>query len=327
MNLDIIAQLPRADKGTTRQTIALKADGSMWRLPLLYVTGAESGPTLVVTAAVHGDEYEGVEAIPRIFAQVDPKELCGTLLMIPVCNPAAYDAGTRNSPVDDLNLARVFPGDPAGTITERIADWLTQKLFTQADFYIDLHSGGIAAMIPTLVGYIHDDGELGQRSLAAAQAFGAPVLWGHPLPLPPGRTISAAVELGVPSLYTEAPGGGYARPDDVACFRQGVLNVMRRLGMLAGDPVPRPLTHHLLGDGDLDTVTSAPVAGFFRAEVDLLAEVEAGQRLGAIRDLFGKELVAIRSERTGVVILLRRIHRVQRGDGLAHVTQRCHGGD
>ena len=90
----------------------------------------------------------------------------GTLLMIPVCNMAAYATAIRNSPVDGLNLARVFPGSETGTLTQRIA------------------------------------------SLAAARVFGAPVLWGHPPPMPPGRTISAAIDLGVPCLYTEAAGAG-----------------------------------------------------------------------------------------------------------------------
>ncbi len=319
-----VSELPRAHKATDWLAFAPRADGGTWRLPLLYVTGAASGagpgPVLVVTAAVHGDEYEGVEAIPKVFQQVEPEGLRGTLVMVPVCNMPAYEAATRSSPIDGLNLARVFPGDEGGTVTQRIAHWFTQKLLTPADFFIDLHSGGSFGIIPTLIGYIHDDGNLGQRSQAGARAFGAPVLWGHPLPLAAGRSVSAATELGVPSLYTEAPGGGYARPDDVACFTQGVINVMRHLDMLDGAPEPRPTTHHLMGDGNLDSVISAPVAGFFRAEVELLDEVAAGQRLGTICDLFGTRLAEVTSDQAGVVILLRRFHRVHAGDSLAHVT-------
>ena len=315
-----ISQLPRHSREAGWLEVAPRADGGMWRLPFLYVTGASAGPTLVVTAAVHGDEYEGVAAIPRVFQQVQPADLRGTLLMVPVCNMPAYEAGTRSSPIDGLNLARVFPGDAHGTLTQRIAHWITEKLLRSADFFIDLHSGGVAANIPTLVGYIHSDDELGRRSLAAAKAFGAPVLWGHPPPVPPGRSISAATTLGVPSLYTEAPGGGYARPDDVDCFATGVLNVMKHLGMLAGEPQSRPMTHHLLGSGDLDQVIGAPVAGYFRAEVALLEEVSAGQRLGTIQDFAGRVTAEVHADRDGVVIMLRRIPRVHVGDGLAHVT-------
>lgn len=300
--------------------VAGRADGGCWRLPLMAIKGVDSGPTLVVTAAVHGDEYEGIATIPMVFEQVTPAQLRGTLLMVPVCNMPAYEAAHRSSPIDGLNLARVFPGDANGTITQRIAFWLRETFLQRADFYIDLHSGGVAATIPTLIGYLHDTSPMGQRSLAGARAFGAPILWGHPLPITPGRTVSAATDLGVPWLYTEAPGGGYARPDDIACFTQGVINVMRWLTMLDGAPAPRPLRHHLFGDGDLDSVITATAAGYFQATVQLLDPVIVGQRLGVVYDLFGNELQVVHADQEGIVIMLRRLHRVHVGDGLAHIT-------
>lgn len=312
--------LPPGQKVTGWLDVATRADGGVWRLPLLYVTGQAPGPTLVVTAAVHGDEYEGVEAIPQIFQQIAPADLRGKLVMVPVCNMPAYEAATRSSPIDGLNLARVFPGDANGTITQRIAYWIAEKLLRHADFYIDLHSGGATYNIPTLIGYVRDAGPMGQRAEAGARAFGAPVLWGHPLPTAPGRTVSAATDFGVPWLYTEAPGGGYARPDDVACFGQGVRNVLCWLGMLDGTPQPRPMTHHLFGDGNLDQVIDAAVSGYFRAEVNLLDPVVAGQRLGVVRDLFGQVIQEVNADQAGVVIMLRRFHRVHVGDGLAQIT-------
>lgn len=317
-----IPTLPRGHQQTGWLEVATRADGNVWQLPLLYVTGHQPGPTLIVTAAVHGDEYEGIETIPLVYQQVQPAALHGTLVMVPVCNMPAYETVQRSSPLDGLNLARVFPGERTGTITQRIAYWLREKLLSYADFYIDLHSGGVAYDISTLIGYIRDEGQLGQASFAGAKAFGAPVLWGHPLPIAPGRTVSAATDLGVPSLYTEAPGGGYARPDDLACFTQGVLNVMKHLGMLVGAPQPRPMTHHLFGDGDLDSVIDASVAGYFRAEVTLLTEVKTGQRLGVVQDFFGEIKQAVVADQDGVVIMLRRVHRVNVGDGLVHITGR-----
>ena len=214
-----LTNLERGRKSARWLDISPRVEGGWWQLPLLTVTGAEAGPTLVVFAGVHGDEYEGVEAIHRIAEQFRPSELRGTLLMVPVCNVAAYAVATRNSPVDGLNLARVFPGSKTGTLTQQIAHWLTVKLISAADFFIDLHSAGVVSDIPTLAGYIHSDDDVGRRSLAAARLFGAPVLWGHPPPVPPGRTLSAALEQGVPCLYTEAAGAGRARPQDVDCFR------------------------------------------------------------------------------------------------------------
>ena len=315
-----VSTLPRNYNGMDWLDVAPRADGSLWRLPFMVITGAETGPTLVVTAGVHGDEYEGMEAIPKIFERVLSQELQGTLLMLPICNKPAYEVAQRSSPVDGLNLARVFPGDEHGTITQQIAYWITEKFLSHANFFIDLHSAGIAYDIPTLVGYLHSEDDLGQRSRAAAEAFGAPILWGHPLPIPPGRSISAATDLGVPSLYTEAPGGGYTRPKDIECFVTGVVNVMKHLGMVSGSPERLPMTHHLLGDGNLDTVISASTAGRFQTLVNLLDEVKQGDCLGKIQDPFGQTIEEITADSDGIVIMIRRIHRVEVGDGLLHLT-------
>lgn len=317
-----ISRLPCDSKASAWLEVGSRADGGDWRLPLLYVIGATAGPTLIVLGAVHGDEYEGVETIPEVFRQVESHALRGALLMVPICNVPAYESVLRNSPIDGLNLARVFPGDPNGTITQRIAHWITQKLFKPADFVIDLHSGGVTAEIPSLIGFTHTHDELGRRSRAGALAFGAPVVWEHPPPMPPGRSLSAATDLGIPAIYTEAGGGGYAHPSDVSCFSTGVINVMKHLDMLDGQPQIQPVTHHLSGDGNMDSVISTPVAGYFRSDVALLDEVSPGQQLGTVRDPFGEVVAEITTESAGVVIMLRRIHRVHVGDNLAHVTGR-----
>ncbi len=275
-------------------------------------------------AGIHGDEYEGIAAIPQVFSAIKPQDLRGRLIMAPICNMPAYEAAQRSSPIDGLNLARVFPGDVNDSITSQIAWWLTRKLLPKADFLIDLHTGGIAYEIPKLIGYVQDSGELGQASLEAAAAFGAPVMWGHPLPLPAGRSISAATAMGIPSLYSEAPGGGRCDPDVVACFRDGVLNVMKHMDMISGDLKQRGLTHHLAGDGNLDTVIQAPVDGFFQREVSLLENVKWSQRLGAILDPIGVEVARVDADQDGVIIMLRGIPRVKAGDGLAHITQTYH---
>ena len=123
-----ISRLHSDSKASTWLEVGPRADGGDWRLPLLYVIGATAGPILLVLGAVHGDEYEGVETIPEVFRRIVPDALRGALLMVPICNVPAYESALRSSPIDGLNLARVFPGDPNGTITQRIAYWITQKL-------------------------------------------------------------------------------------------------------------------------------------------------------------------------------------------------------
>src|SRR3954469_961915 len=228
-------------------------DGNDLWLPVLAAAGQADGPTLAVLAGVHGDEYEGVRAIPQIFRALDLAQLRGRLIMVPVCNIPAYRTATRSSPIDGLNLARVFPGDARGTVTQRIAHALTEQVIAPANQLIDLHSAGVAYSMPTLVGYPYADTPHGQASRAAALAFGCDVVWAHPPdPSAGGRTISAAEAVGIPWIYPEAARGGRTLPQDVECYRSGVLNVMRHLGMLPGQPITQPLRCHLLGAGNTD---------------------------------------------------------------------------
>ena len=312
--------LAAGSKATGWLRVAQRPDGGFWELPLLYVSGDNEGPMLLVLGGVHGNEYEGVESIPRIFAATEPSQLRGRLVMLSVCNMPAYEAGSRNSPVDGHNLARVFPGDPDGSISMRIAYWIGQRFIAPSDFLIDLHSGGPETDIPTLIGYLHSDASDGRASQAAAHAFGAPVMWGHPPPNAPGRTCSFASDNGIPWLYTETSGGGRAGGDVLSVYVDGVLNVMKHLGMLEGDPKPRPTTHHLFGNGDLDEILTVSAAGFFRAEVDLLEEVAESQTIGTVCDLFGRRLETVRADRDGVVILLRRDPTVNVGTNVANIT-------
>jgi predicted deacylase len=303
--------------GTLRSSLQVLrwADGSELSLPLSTVRGETEGPTLALLAGVHGDEYEGIRAIPEILDTIEPRELRGTILAVPCCNPPAYLSATRTSPIDGLNLARVFPGDPRGTATQRIAHVLAEQVIGPASFLVDLHSAGIAYTMPTLVGYAADDTPLGRASAAAARAFGAPVMWGHPHdPTATGRTVSEAGDRGIPWLYTEAAGGGRTRDDDVQCYVRGVLNVLRHLGMLPDAPEPTPPALHLLGRGNLDASLVAGVSGYFVSDVALLEPVRAGQRLGRILGFAGELLEEITAPDAGRVVLIRGLPKITAGE-------------
>ena len=291
-------------------------DGNDLWLPVLAAAGTADGPTLAVLAGVHGDEYEGIRAIPQVFRALDPAELRGRLIMVPVCNVPAFRTATRSSPIDGLNLARVFPGDPHGTVTQRIAHVLTEQVIAPSNLLIDLHSAGVAYSMPTLVGYPYADTPPAHAARDAALAFGCTVLWAHPPdPAATGRSISAAEERGIPWIYTEAAGGGRALPEDVACYASGVLNVMRHIGMLPGQPEPRPLRCHLLGSGNTDAPIRAESSGYFVADVALLDTVEAGQTIGRVLDLAGETIEEIHAHAGGRVVMIRGLPVIHAGEG------------
>ena len=316
-----IQALTRNAKQVLALDLARMPDGNVLSLPALCAVGREPGPTLLVLAGVHGDEYEGIVAIPEIFRQLEPANLRGTFLAVPVCNVPAYLSATRSSPIDGLNLARAFPGDPNGSLTQRIAYWLGERVMRHADLIIDLHSAGIAYHLPMLVGYYRPDNELGRRTRGLALQFGADVVWAHPQ-IAAGRTLSFAAERGIPGLYTEAPGGGRVRPADVEMCVRGVLNSLKALHMLDGQAQPPTPTHRLVGSGDLDHMIAARHGGLFFSHVKLLDDVRAGDVLGEVRDLTGRTLQEIRSPVEGVVITTRGLLRVNAGDGLFALAQR-----
>ena len=134
--------------------ISARLDADSLLIPVLAVKGASGqGKTLVATAGVHGDEYEGMEAIFRTFEALDPSNLSGTFVAVPVVTLPAFWQATRANPVDGLNMARIFPGSSSGSMSERLAALMLEKVFRHADLYIDLHSSGRNYAMMTLVGY------------------------------------------------------------------------------------------------------------------------------------------------------------------------------
>lgn len=284
-------------------------------LPVFLVRGATEGKTLVVTAGVHGDEFEGVRTILDVHAELDPATMNGTMIAVPVANPPAFWNGTRTSPLDDGNLARAFPGVEHGSPTQVIAFHLGQSIIARADFYLDLHSAGVKRLMPSMVGYDVTD----PRSREAALIFGAPVAWGHPS-IQPGRTISFAALRGIPWLYTEARGAGRIDAEDLSMFKRGVLNLLRHLRMLPGRITATAVERFLYGDGDIDASICATRAGFLVPSVALLEEVQAGQELGRTVDLHGQLVESFQSRCEGVVAMIHIFPVVQPGDSVFLVT-------
>ena len=293
-------------------------DGQAFGVPLLAVRGS-AGPTLVVLACVHGDEFEGVAAIHELFRRLEPQRLRGTLLVVPMLNLPAAAVVHRFSPVDHLNLARTFPGRPDGTITERIAYYTDRHLIARADLLVDLHSAGSRYSMPTLCGYCTLDDDVGNRARAAAHAFGAPVVWQHN-EVPPGRTLSAAHARGIPSLYAETTGGTWLRPADVAIYVRGLFNLLRHLGMIDGSPELAGDPILLRGGGNLDLAITADVSGFLRSAVELLDTVEPGDLLGTVYDVYGSPVQEIRAPHGGRLVMRRETPVIFIGDMIYALT-------
>lgn len=287
------------------------------------IEGEQPGPHLLISGGVHGDEYEPMAAIRALGDRIDANELKGKLTLVPVMNEPAFAIRDRVAP-DGLDLARTFPGDPDGSVTERVAHAGAQ-LIRSADYYIDLHTGGRVAAILSLSGYsLHPDPEILETQRRMAQAFNLPLIWGTSPDLQ-GRSLSVARDAKVPAIYTELGKGNGCDPKGVGDYIDGCLNVMAELGML-DRPRPESRVRHVVEDprpasGHLQINYNAQASGFFEPAVGLADRVSAGDTLGVIVDPLGQVLETVTSTQTGLVLLIRALPRVDEGDNLAVILE------
>lgn len=283
-------------------------------LRVFRLSGERQGPTLALIGAIHGDEYEGPVVLSQLLARLDPGRLAGRLIVCPAANAAAVATSTRCSPDDGANLARCFPGDPSAEPTSALAALIATHVIAPADAVVDLHSGGTALTCPIFAGYTDSPGGLGARARDLATAFGAPVVWRHEPPTPPGRTMTFAEQRGIPGIYAEAGGGTYPPADVLDAYREGVLRVMGALGMIANAPPPSEPQIRLVGNGDLDNAVSAPASGICTRRVDALDRIDRGTVCFEIHDLDGKLLAAVKSATSGIAVFVRRSRWVEAGE-------------
>lgn len=285
---------------------------------------ARPGLRVVVFGGTHGDEIEGILAASRL-ATADIALVSGRLEIVPIVHEAAYRADSRTSPLDGGNLARVFPGDPAGTPTQRLADALQRQVLAGADLLIDLHTSGQTYDIPFLAGYIDDGRDRKGLGARAAKAFGADFVWRHDARAP-GRTISDMDA----AIYTEAPLAGPTDLGFVDRYVDGVRRVLVEIGMIAGRDAPPPAAKPsitIASGGDVDKdLQVATTAGLFIHKARQAEPVREGQLLGQVIDLAGTVLQELRAPHDGWVVVLKRRPHVVPGDALVGVAVADHGG-
>lgn len=221
----LLKNIPPSSK--LRSTIDVSGSLS---LPIRAVKGALSGPTLAITAGVHGCEYIGIEAARRIFNDIDPHCMKGNLIIIPTANPNGFYSGAKQIvPSCGQNLNRIFPGKADGTEAEMIAWALEQQLFPQADFLLDLHSGDCNENLTPLIFYPASASEtISSISRSAASALPIPYRIGS---LSRNGLYSYAAQCGLPSMILEIGGHGNWNENEVelclACIKRllGFLNI------------------------------------------------------------------------------------------------------
>lgn len=209
------------------------ASGMELRIPVHIVTGSQPGPTLGITAGIHGDEYLPLAAVREVVQQLDPGQLKGTVIALPVVNPLAIETQTRHTTTDMLNLNRVFPGDPHGWLTEQLAAVVCEQFLPEIEYLIDLHAGGAQPIVDYV--YIQNDEGM-------SRAFGFPALYrpAHPYT---GTLTGVAQDHNIACVVVEMGGGMLENDLYLARGVRGIYNVLKYLNMLPGTPeVPEQQT-------------------------------------------------------------------------------------
>lgn len=281
-------------------------------MPVHVVRGRRPGPTMFVSAALHGDELNGVEIIRRVLRMAALRSLRGTLVAVPIVNVHGFLRHSRYLP-DRRDLNRSFPGSEHGSVAARLAHVFVKEILKRADYGIDLHTGAVhRPNLPQIRANL-DDPET--RSLA--EAFGCPLMVNAALR--EGTLREYAYACGVPLLLYEA--GEALRFDEfsIRAGVRGITGVLRELRMLPlrgrRKSAPAPVIA-------LDSNwVRAPESGILRSVVDLGARVVKGQTLALVADPFGEREVEVTAEHAGVVIGRSNLPLAHAGDALYHVAQ------
>ncbi len=279
-------------------------------IPVYVKRGKRPGPTLFVSAALHGDELNGIEVVSRLIKSKSIERLRGTLIAVPIVNVYGVLAQSRYLP-DRRDLNRSFPGSKKGSLASRLANLFFNEIVSKCDYGIDLHTGAIhRSNLPQIRANL-DDPEV----LEMAKAFGIPVLLNADIR--DGSLRQAASDAGVKILLYEA--GQALRYDEfsIRAGLRGVINTMRHLGMLnkrrtKGHDIKRFIARE-------SGWVRASESGFVNHLAQLGDHVYKGDILASIADPFGDHRDDIICPAEGVVIGKQNIPLTQEGEAIYHI--------
>ena len=292
------------------------------RVPLYVACAPRTGPTVVAIGGTHGDEYEGPVGLKNLIGALDPATLvAGRLIVIPVLNVPAFQAGQRPSPLDGGNMNRAFPGRADGAITARIARFVTDEVLARADVVIDIHAAGRGMELARCASFHHVADPARFREFAAvARLFGLPFALVYTSGMGSGLLTEQAEAMGKITIGGEF---GYGASTDLRGVRwahHGTLNVLRHFGLLDSPIVdllpPGVERQRLVAATDIDRYITAPIRGISEPLVPLGSFVTAGTPVARLHDFdrIDEPGVTIRADGDGYVLMRRFQALTEQGD-------------
>lgn len=313
------ARAMRGQKATGVIAVPAGSDAAT-NIPVAVVNGAKPGKLLALVSGAHGTEYTSIIALEQLITRLDPQQISGTVIVVPLVNVPSFEKIVPHiNPVDGQSMNRKYPGKMDGTQTERASYLITKQVVEPADHLIDLHGGDLDESLRPY-SYWTRTGNARQDMISREMvlAFGLDHIIISERPKDPAASIyleNTASTRGKPSLTVEAGHAGTTEPEDIRKLVDGCLNVMRYLKMLPGDvkPVERPVW--------LEKVVSlnSEQTGIFYPAVSRGSYVEQGMLVGHVTDYVGNRIFEARAPAAGVILFIRAVPSMVKGDTAASI--------
>jgi len=290
-------------------------------IPVAVVHGIDSGPVLAVVAGSHGSEYASIVAVETLIGQLNAADIAGTVILVPLVNVPSFERIVPHlNPTDNKNMNRFYPGDPKGTQTERASAIITKEVVEKADHLIDLHGGDLDEnLMPYSYWTVTGNQTQDAISRAMVLAFGLPhIIISNDRPKDPHASRfleNTATTRGKPSFTAEAGRSGPVDRNEADVLVRGVLNVMGHLKMTkrAVVPVKNPVWIEKLVN------LTAEQDGMFHPAVDRAASVGPGAKIGVVTDYLNRPKQDIVAPEAGVVLFIRALPSLKKGDTIASI--------
>jgi predicted deacylase len=290
-------------------------------IPVAVFRGAKSGPVLALVSGSHGTEYASIIASEELIQSLDPAQISGTVVILPLVNIPSFEQKVPHvNPVDRKSMNRFYPGNPTGSQTERVSWQITRQVVERCDYLIDYHGGDLdESLRPYAYWPKSGDAKHDSATRDMVLAFGLDhiIVWSD-RPKDPNASRyldNTANTRGKPAIAVEAGYSGTVRPEDVQLLVNGTLSVMRHLKMLPGAATP---VEHPVWIGKIDTVESAQ-PGVFYPLVERGTYVAQGAKIGYVTDYFGRTVYEAKAPAAGVVLYICGVPSMKKGDTVANI--------
>ena len=304
--LDIKKHIHLASSRKEDFNIIFNTEKEDHQLPICIINGKEKGVVFTIVAGIHGYEYPPIIALQEILNEINPQKLCGTLIILPIANIGAFYQRTPFlHPEDKKNLNKTFPGSPSGSISEQIANYITQNIIPNTDIFIDLHGGDANEdLVPFVCFYDNPKNlENTQKARQLSEISGLPMIVSYPYTIsnkePALYAFKQAVQLGKVSISIEAGKLGNLQSDNVTILKNAIYNILDFSKVYLIEQKTKQKEQKLFTQ---QMYISSPKKGIFYSKLKAGDFVRKGENLGYITDIFGKQLSNITTPTQGIIL-------------------------